>query len=129
MQKQRISLFKSIVQIGVFFIVANSHAANNWQPAPESDQNIIQQYLVKYSDLIDPVTPKFHHLYKRTVTETKTVIWCGQINVKNRMGTYTGWTNFNIIIASDKNKKPLISVIDDEFSATLFNVVCKDLPK
>lgn len=113
----------------MFFIVANSHAANNWQPASESDQKIIQQDLVKYSDLIDPFTPKFRHLYKRTVTETKAVVWCGQINAKNRMGAYTGWTNFHIIRGNDRNEKPLISVIDDEFSAILFDTVCKDLAK
>lgn len=51
---------------------------------------------VTYS-LIDPTSPLFRNIrgkYAKRADGTESVIFCGEVNAKNRMGGYTGFSPF-----------------------------------
>ena len=60
--------------------------------------DFLRDMLVKHSDFIDPSSALF-----RNVTYSSSIglipaghTWCGEVNAKNRMGGYVGWSPFKI---------------------------------
>lgn len=48
-------------------------------------------------NLIDPTTPLFRNIrgkYAKREDGTESIIFCGEVNAKNRMGGYTGFSPF-----------------------------------
>jgi len=58
----------------------------------------LRDMVTKHSDIIDPSSAMF-----RNITLDFSNGWCGEINVKNRMGGYSGWKPFNIMVDNNGN--------------------------
>ncbi len=57
-------------------------------------------------EMVDPWSARF-----RNVTKPRANVYCGEVNAKNRMGAYTGFSRFAVMVPS--GGKPYV-VMDDE---------------
>jgi hypothetical protein len=78
--------------------------------------DFLAKVVKEHSSLIDPTSPIF-----RDITESKDA-WCGEINVKNRMGGYVGWHAFHIVRHADGDV--YVSLADSELSKALHEIYC-----
>jgi hypothetical protein len=56
-------------------------------------EDYLRDMVIKHSDLVDPSSAMFRNV---TFGGIGINTWCGEINVKNRMGGYTGWKLFDL---------------------------------
>lgn len=66
----------------------------------DSQQSRLRELVVEFSDLIDPDSVKFRKL---RFTDFAYAAWCGELNARNRLGGYVGWTKF---VARDRRHGP-----------------------
>jgi hypothetical protein len=71
----------------------------------------LRQKFIAHSNLIDPSSAMFRGItHNKNIFSTK---WCGEVNSKNRMGGYVGWTKFKITISSDGKEEVKVKEKDD----------------
>ena len=82
-----------------------THITEGWVTVEKSEYPIIQQAFIEESNLIDPFSAQFRNVYakevKGTIDGVSVTNYCGEINSKNRMGGYVGWSFFYINVISD----------------------------
>jgi hypothetical protein len=88
-------LFVSIVAVGIFTFSTKT-------------DDLLRDMLVKHSDFIDPGSAIFRNVTYSSNSLFHGDTWCGEINVKNRMGGYVGWRPFKV--EASKNGDVSISV-------------------
>jgi hypothetical protein len=91
-------------QVVAFIIISGVLAA-----CTKTDDHL-RDMVTKHSDILDPSSAMF-----RNITLSHFNGWCGEINVKNRMGGYSGWKPFHI--SEDINGDVSVYVTDEK----LFN--------
>lgn len=69
----------------------------------------LKQKFIDHSDLIDPESSIFRNV---TYEEKENQEWCGEINAKNKLGGYTGWVPFKVIVR--ENEKISASILQLE---------------
>jgi hypothetical protein len=75
-------------------------------------EDYLRDVVIKHSDLVDPSSAIFRNItFDGLVGNT----WCGEINVKNGMGGYTGWKPFHLLIFKDGTVSfSLLQLLEDE---------------
>ena len=107
-------IMRRVCATTIIFNLLFSTAVNAWEGV--TDTEALKQLLVDHSELVDPFSVQFRKLKFRHVDSTGADIWCGDINAKNRMGAYTGWSGFYASSANDDEVS--IKIIDDDSTYT-----------
>jgi hypothetical protein len=91
-------------------------------------EDYLRDVVIKHSDLVDPSSAMFRNVaHWRETTKDTWDAWCGEINVKNRMGGYTGWSSFFLEIHEDD--RAFLSIQQLEYShKTLCDETAKPAP-
>lgn len=79
-----------------------SYGDSEWFDLKDEEQ--LRKLFIEHSDLVDPFSVQFRHVRVKedAVGDGRSMTsWCGQSNQKNKMGAYTGWTNFSAYIGID----------------------------
>jgi hypothetical protein len=105
-----------------------SDEALHWTPL--ADEKELRAILTDHSDLRDPFSVQFRNTVWKETKSSKDgslmLTWCGEVNAKNAMGAYTGWSRFYAI--SGLQKKPSVSIATGDFARStqaMINFLCK----
>lgn len=88
-------------------VLASANAQGDWGPL--EDENQLSDIFIKHSDLVDPFSTQFRGVkVNEQYNDNENIVMtiCGQVNAKNRMGGYVGWSNFYVIDGLEN--KPII---------------------
>lgn len=66
----------------------------------------LKQKFIDHSNLVDPNSSIFRNV---TYKEKENQQWCGEINAKNKLGGYTGWVPFKVVVG--ENQKVSASIL------------------
>lgn len=117
------------ILFGLFLSIASGEPVE-WNEL--DDVSELKKLFVDHSDLVDPFSIQFRHTYlKKTEKVDGTVIriWCGEVNAKNQMGAYTGWSPFYAIVGLQED--PTVDVatgVTEGMTQVMIDLFCKDLP-
>lgn len=116
------------IAVLLLLLAIPSHA-EKYTGAPWSamkDDTKLRELLVNHSTLKDPFSAQFRQVEVRAVDlkDGKTSIaWCGELNAKNGMGAYSGWSRFYATTGFTADD-PSIS-IEDPQSSSMFGIMVK----
>ncbi|SDR10706.1 hypothetical protein [Pseudoxanthomonas sp. CF125] len=124
------SVTKLLVVLGGLLIVSSAvKAATDDLPpfVPFDDDAPIRKLIIEKSSLKDPFSVQFRNLSLRTIhlkgpPEEVSLIYCGELNAKNSVGAYVGWSRF---YATSLGKSVYISEKSKDF---YFDLYCGDAP-
>lgn len=118
-----------ILLAGVLVASNTIKAAEDALPSftPLTDDAPVRKLIMEKSTLKDPFSVQFRNLSLRTIhlkgpPEETSVIYCGELNAKNSVGAYVGWSRF---YATSLVESVYISKKAKDF---YFDLYCKDAP-
>lgn len=118
-----------LVLAGALLTHNNVKAAETDLPpfVPLEDEAPVRKLVVEASSLKDPFSVQFRNLSIQTIhlkgpPEETSLIYCGELNAKNSMGAYVGWSQF---YATSLGKNVYIAKKPNDF---YFRLYCKDAP-
>lgn len=94
--------------------------AYEWVPV-KIDADELRNLFVNESGLLDPFSVQFRKVHRRA---DDNATMCGQINAKNQLGAYAGWSRFYLngtTIFTDSSE-------DDDVGVAAVEVLCRGLP-
>ena len=118
-----------LVWCGVFLASLSAEGADVSRPpfVVLEDETPIRALVLEASSLKDPFSVHFRNLSARTMhlkdPDRVSVIYCGELNAKNSMGAYVGWTKFSA--ASIGKAVHIAGRKDNDFWVDLH---CEDAP-
>lgn len=93
-----------------------------WRPATDPELKTLKESLVD-SALVDPFSVELRDVYTN-----KFGYYCGELNAKNRMGGYVGWTYFLKIYLAGTDKWLSLELNTDGSYNSLIRSECRQSP-
>lgn len=95
-------------------------------PPTIRSEDAVRNLFIRNSDLFDPHSAMFRNLTYTDSDILNDIVWCGEVNAKNRMGAYVGWTKFS----ATKSKTGAIDVsvyanVSDNVRDMLYDMHCE----
>lgn len=113
----------------LLFLFASPSLAEEYSGAPwgaMKDDSRLRELLVDHSALKDPFSAQFRQVEVRVIDlegGATSTAWCGELNAKNGMGAYSGWSRF-YATTGFSGDSPTVS-IEDQRSSSMFSIMVK----
>jgi hypothetical protein len=102
-----------------------AYTGDPWTPLKEETQ--LKKLFVDYSNLKDPFSVQFRKVEVRAATGKKGITtWCGEVNAKNGIGAYGGWSRF--VAMDGLGDEPSVRIVDEDsndIGGMFLNLFCK----